>query len=311
MGFGHQFLTEPALFPARFAGSPAGDAQLAVDVPGGPYVIRGLSERQHRALAHRYGERASSPDGSHPGASSSGAEMWIFRAEPHEFVTVDRRGWVNSFDFEYREEWIHIAGNQVMAQIRWNPGLRAALWTALEDGSEFLEVFENCFRVLSAYRLLEVGGVVLHSSCVVDDGKARVFFGHSGAGKTTIARRALASGRKVLSDDINALRATDSVVRVEKMPFAGELGHTNEKVGPFPVTSLSRIEQSTRDLWRPLSAGSAVASVLSCIPFLNGDPYRLPALMDNLENLVRTTPTGALEFSLSGDLWSALEAATA
>lgn len=310
MAFGHQFLTEPALFPARFAGSPAGGAQLAVDVPGGPYVIRGLSESQHRALAQRYGERASNPGASNSAASSGGTEMWIFRAEPHEFVTVDRRGWVNSFDFKYRAERVHIAGSQVMAQIRWSPRLKAALWTALDDGSEFLEAFENCFRVLSAYRLLEVGGVVIHSSCVVDDGKARVFFGHSGAGKTTIARRALASGRRVLSDDINALRATDSVAQVEKMPFAGELGHTNEKVGPFPVASLSRIEQSTRDLWRPLSTGSAIASVLSCIPFVNGDPYRLPTLMDNLENLVRTTPTGALEFSLSGDLWSALEVAT-
>jgi hypothetical protein len=304
MGFGDQFLTEPALFPARLAGTPAGEGQLVVDVPGGPYVIRGLSGRQYEALAQRYGERASDP-----ATPSGGTEMRVFRAEPHEFVTVDRHGWVNSFDFGYRERSVDIVGSQVMAQIRWTPALTAALWTALEDCSEFLEAFENCFRVLSAYRLLEVGGVVLHSSCVVDSGRAWVFFGHSGAGKTTIARRALTSGRTVLSDDINALRATDSGTQVEKMPFAGELGHTNERAGPFAVASLSRIEQSTHDRWRPLSAGTAVASALSCIPFVNGDPYRLPILMDNLETLVRTTPTGALEFSLNGDLWSALEAA--
>ncbi len=306
MGFGDKFLTEPALFPARFAGTPAGDSRLAVDVPGGPYVIRGLSERQHRALADRYGERASLL-----GPFDRGTEVRIFRAESREFVIVDRRSWVNSFDLDYSEPSVRIAGSQVMAHIRWSPELTAALWTSLEDGAEFLEAFENCFRILSAYRLLEVGGIVLHSSSVVDEGRAWVFFGHSGAGKTTIARRALAGGRRVLSDDINALRATGAGAQVEKMPFAGELGHSNEKVGPFPIRSLCRIEQSSRDLWRPLSTGSAVASMLSCIPFVNGDPYRLPIVMDTLEKLVRTTPTGAFEFSLSGDLWSALEAATA
>ncbi|MDH3522241.1 MAG: hypothetical protein OES32_01520 [Acidobacteriota bacterium] len=306
MAFGNQFLTEPALFPARCAGLPAGEARLAVELPGGPYLLEGLSAGQHAALARRYGERCSSP-----AAGARGTELRVFRADPSEFVTIDRRGWTNRFDFEYHERSVHVAGSQTMARISWQPRLAAALWTALDAGGEFLEAFENCFRVLSAYRLLELGGAILHSSCVVSEGVAWVFLGPSGAGKTTIARLALASGRAVLSDDINALRATDSAALVEKMPFAGELGPTNERVGPFPVAALARIEQAARDSWRPLSTAAAVAAVLGCAPFVNGDPYRLPVLMDNLESLVRGIPTGVLEFSLGGAPWPVLEAATA
>jgi hypothetical protein len=194
-----------------------------------------------------------------------------------------------------------------MAQLRWCPRLTAALWTPLQEGGEFLEAFENCFRALVSYRLLDLGGAVLHSSGVVDGDRAWVFFGHSGAGKTTIARRSLAEGRTVLSDDINALFVEDSVSYVAKMPFAGELGRSNERVEPVRLVGLNRIEQAAAESWRPLTVAAAVASMLSCAPFLNRDPYRLPTLMTNLEALARGTTTGVLQFSLAGDFWSTLE----
>ncbi|MCZ6727759.1 MAG: hypothetical protein O7A98_10475 [Acidobacteria bacterium] len=303
MGFGEQFLTEPALFPARLAGATAGDLSLAVDVPGGPYLIQGLSRSQLEALSERYGERCLGSS-----ALEASIALEVFAALPNEFIGIDRTGWTNTLDFDYGEHAVRIAGDRVMAQIAWRPELTAALWTPPEAGDGFLERFENCFRILVAYRLLELGGVVLHSSGVVSAGKAWVFFGHSGAGKTTIARRSLSTGRTVLSDDINALFIDDCVTYAAKMPFAGELGHTNERIGPFPLAALNRIEHAATEWWRPLSTAQAVAALLSCAPFLNTDPYRLPRLMANLEALARGARTGALGFSLGGDIWATLEA---
>jgi hypothetical protein len=303
MGFGDQFLTEPALFPARLAGTSAGEDSLTVDVTGGPYLIQGLSRAQLGALSERYGERclgSSVPDPQ--------VEITVFAVPSSEFIDCRRIGWTNTLDLDYGENVVRIAGDRLMAQIAWRPDLTAALWTPPEAGEDFLGRFENCFRTLVAYRLLELGGAVLHSSGIVSGGKAWVFFGHSGAGKTTLALRSLESGRTVLSDDINAIFIDDSVPYVAKMPFAGELGQTNERVGPFPLAALSRIEHAATEWWRPLSTAQAVAALLSCAPFLNTDPYRLPRLTANLEALARGSRSGSLGFSLEGDIWTTLEA---
>jgi len=301
MGFGTKFLRQPSLFPARLAGTPAGSRTLGVDVAGGPYVIRGLSEEQLDALEERYGERCL------PSEELAGTDLHLFGAEESEFNPVERSGRLNRFDFDYQQHTVRMAGDQLMASMSWRPHLVAALWTPLEAGTHFLETFENCFRVVVAYRLLELGGAVLHSSGVVDQGRAWIFFGHSGAGKTTVARRSLAAGRTVLSDDINALWMADGQAVAARMPFAGELGHSNERAGPFPLGGLSRLEQASSTSWKATSPGRAVAALLACSPFTNHDPHRLPVLLANLEALARTARTGILGCSLEEDFWPVLE----
>lgn len=306
MGFGDQFLSEPALFPARLAGTPGGEHQALLDVPGGPYLVCGLSRRQRDALSKRYEERCLETT-----AGKASLRISTFAVGEDEFVQLDRDGRLNTFDFDYHEKSVHLAGHRMMAQVSWRPALTAALWTPLQNGVEFLETFENFFRTVVAYRLLECGGAVLHSSGVVDGEKAWIFYGHSGAGKTTIARRSLETGHRVLSDDINALYLEAGAPVVAKMPFAGELGHSNDRVGPFPLAGLHGLEQASENSWRPLSKASAVASLVSCAPFLNHDPYRLPLLMDNLEEVVATIRVGVLAFTLDGDFWALLEDSTA
>jgi hypothetical protein len=193
-----------------------------------------------------------------------------------------------------------------MARIAWTPHLRAGIWTCLDEGPSFFEAIENSFRSIVAYRLLECGGAAIHSSALVDGDGAWVFYGHSGAGKTTIARRGQKSGREVLSDDLNALFVQDSVPQVAKLPFAGELGQTSERRGPFPLAGLARIEQSSDSSWRPMGAAQAIAAMAACAPFLNGDAHRVPRLLANLEPLARGVASGTLRFGLDTDFWPLL-----
>jgi len=302
MAFGDQFLREPALFPARLAGTAGGENEAWLDIPGGPYRVGGLSDAQSSALAARYEDRCEAASGAAHAVGIS-----TFTVSEDEFVPHERSGRLNTFDFAYHEHSVHLAGHRMMAQISWRPVLTAALWTPLEEGPEFLETFENFFRTVVAYRLLECGGAVLHSSGVTDGSKAWLFYGHSGAGKTTIARRSLEVGHQVLSDDINALYLEEGIPVVAKMPFAGEFGYTNDRIGPFPVAGLHALKQAPENSWRAVSKASAVASLVSCAPFLNHDPYRLPRLMENLEEVVATTLAGVLSFNLEGDFWTLLE----
>ncbi|MGO8997470.1 MAG: hypothetical protein ACLQVI_29495, partial [Polyangiaceae bacterium] len=81
-------------------------------------------------------------------------------------------------------------------------------------------------RIICSYALLERGGVLLHASSVVSNGRAFAFVGPSGAGKTTMAR--LAAPRAVLSDEVTAVRprgsrpATEPAFDCFPTPFWGD-----------------------------------------------------------------------------------------
>jgi hypothetical protein len=302
MGFGTEFLSTPDLFPARFAGHSAGDRELAVHVAGGPYRFSGLSALQHAALSERYSERCIEAEGD------ATTEVRVFAVDPAEFLPRVLDGRPVRYDFDYAARAVRIAGHQVMARIAWTPSLRAALWTSLEEGPLFFQVIENTFRSIVAYRLLECGGAALHSSALVAGGAVWLFYGHSGVGKTTLARRGHAAGRTVLSDDLNALFLEGSVPHVAKLPFAGDFGQSSDLVGPFPLAGLARLELAGDDSWEPMSPATAVAAMAACAPFLNGDSYRLPRLLCNLEPLARGVASGTLRFTLEGDFWPLLEA---
>ncbi|MFZ1574591.1 MAG: hypothetical protein WAT36_05020, partial [Chromatiaceae bacterium] len=83
-----------------------------------------------------------------------------------------------------------------------------------------------------------------HSAAFARAGRAHVVFGHSGAGKSTSSRLALNAGWEVLSDDINALLPNPGGWRVEKLPFAGDLGQTPSRGRAYPIAGLHWLQQA-------------------------------------------------------------------
>src|SRR5690606_15209985 len=72
----------------------------------------------------------------------------------------------------------------------------------------------NFLRYLLPYELLLQNKVLFHSSCVVDNSdEPYLFFGHSGAGKSTISK--LCSEGNILGDDMNLLSIHPNVIFVE------------------------------------------------------------------------------------------------
>lgn len=73
----------------------------------------------------------------------------------------------------------------------------------------------NFLRYLLPIKLLEQKKVIFHSSCVVSSqGEAYLFFGPSGAGKTTISQLCQHGGN-VLGDDMNLLSFSEEGVFIE------------------------------------------------------------------------------------------------
>jgi len=301
-GFGDRFLRLPDMFPARQSGECWGEERIVVRFAGSDYVCEGLSATQAAAVRERFGALCPAP------ATDGGpaVTLRVFRAFADEFVTDDRE-WEFDFDLDYAPGVVRFAGFHFLGRLDGTAQLRAALWTPEDSRLVSHAIFENVLRVVAAYHLLGQGGVLLHSAAVADDAGAHVFFGPSGAGKSTISRLAMAAHRAVLSDDMNALRGTAGGVTVEKVPFAGDIGQTQETAdGRFPVRCLCRLEKGEAPALRAMRPASAVAALLECAPFVNRNPYRYDELVATLQALNARLPVRALTFAPDHRVWELL-----
>jgi hypothetical protein len=92
-----------------------------------------------------------------------------------------------------------------------------------------------------------------------------VFPGQSGAGKTTLARKAPRSA-DVLSDELCVVRRSEDGWRVHGTPFWGDFARGGISMRSWPLRTLAFLAQSPRDAVRmtPIVSSEATLRVLSC-----------------------------------------------
>jgi hypothetical protein len=318
VSFGAAFLEYPDLFPARRAGERCGERELAVELPGGPYLFTGLDKTQEEIVRDRLGGHCRNPTE----AGAFAVETQVFRVARRDFLEIDTRGWEYALDLDYQPSAVRMAGLELMGRLDWggraepregSPAaggqavLRGGLWTSAGEEDAFYSAFENFFRVLFAYRLLDSGGALLHSAGVADNRGAFLFLGHSGAGKSTLARLSLESGRTILSDDMNALLPGEPGPALARLPFTGDFRAPSAAQPFYPLRALCRLEKGEGNCLAPMGAAEALATLVACSPSVNRDPYRQERLLANLTALVRSVPAHVLTFSVDGGFWELLE----
>lgn len=300
--FGERFLKATDLFPARRAGESWGEHEAVVQFAGGAYRFRGMSAAQAEQVRARFGGGRDESGA----AVAAAVDIAIYRATPDEFRPILYQGTEYRWDMAYADATVRLAGDGFMAHIDRSPRLAAALWVPDGEGPFHLGTLENVFRVIVAYRLLERGGMLLHSAGVVWNGAAHLFVGPSGAGKTTIARLGLGAGLEVLSDDLNAVVSCNGTVVAEKLPFAGDLGRTPTRGERFPLAGVFRVHKGESNAFEASSAASAVAAMIAAAPFLNADPGCADQLVRNAEAVAARVATGQLRFARDGGFWDLL-----
>lgn len=280
MRFGEGFLYDLPRWQDLGA-DPWGDGAVSIGFVGGPYAFSGLSAAQIGVTRDRFHGlcRTSLP-------TNSGLQCTLSRVDPRCFRTFETCGWNYTFDRDYHQRSVRLAGLDFLGEISLDAEAHGRLWTSQESPEGFPGVFENFFRVLVAYRLHHMGAVLLHSAAISDGQRAYVFLGRSGAGKSTISRLALDAGWEVLSDDMNALLPGPAGWLVEKLPFAGDLGQTPTRTSAYPVAGLFWLEQGEIHAIRPLGKALTTARSLVCAPVVNEDPFRLERLLENLGHLI-------------------------
>ncbi len=193
-----------------------------------------------------------------------------------------------------RLDSIELTGINFEAQLNLQSAVALSYLGVVEE-HEFAQanVIENFFRFVAAHRTLDQGGVVLHSAGLVFEEQAFIFVGRSGAGKTTLTRKAHKKGAKVLSDDINILLPSQIGYRAHAVPFSGEFGRTLSHQGgreSFPVASIVLLQQGDQLSAQSITTSAAMAKLLVGSPFVNNDEHESQALFDALTSVTTQVP---------------------
>lgn len=145
-------------------------------------------------------------------------------------------------------------------------------------------------------QLLNFDGLYLHSSAVIKDGKAYLFSGHSGAGKSTHTRLWLdtfGGDTRIINDDKPALRCIDGRWYAYGTPWCGKDGiNRNEKA---PLAGICFVKKAEHNRIRPMAPSESIHRILGQTIHRLDEVEALDALIRHLERLVAQIPVYELE----------------
>ena len=160
---------------------------------------------------------------------------------------------------------------------------------------------DSVMRIVHSLILAERGGFLLHAASAIRGGRAFIFSGVSGAGKTTISRLA-PSDVTLLTDEISYVRKMDGGYRAFGTPFAGDLGRPGENLAA-PIAALYFLAKGSRDAARPLAGSGAARRLLRNILFFADDRALVEKLFRTACDFVSSVPVYELTFRLGPGVW--------
>jgi len=160
---------------------------------------------------------------------------------------------------------------------------------------------DSALRILHSLLLAREGGLLVHAAGAVRNGKAFLFAGVSGAGKTTISRLA-PPDVALLTDEISYLRRNGHGYIAHGTPFAGELAKVGENI-QAPLAALFLLRQAPENKIQPVSEGEALRAVMESILFFAHDSELVNQVFESACDLVRQVPVFRLSFVPDHRVW--------
>jgi hypothetical protein len=160
------------------------------------------------------------------------------------------------------------------------------------------------FRILHTLLLAKEGGFLLHAASAIRNGKAFVFAGVSGAGKTTIASLAPPDAT-LLTDEISYIRKEGYRYIAFGTPFTGELGKPGENVSA-PIAALYLLEKGPQNHIASVTGAEASRAVLSNVLFFAEDQELVRSVFESACEFVGHVPVYRLTFLPDSRVWEIL-----
>jgi hypothetical protein len=164
---------------------------------------------------------------------------------------------------------------------------------------------DSLLRVLLTMVLLPQRGFLLHGATVVRNGRAYIFFGRSGAGKSTVA--SLSPEGSVLTDEISLVRYSNGCWQAHGTPFWGEFRAAGiNKL--FPIAGMYLLKQAKEDRAEALTSKQALRALLPCVLFFTTEARAHETLLSTLLGLIDEIPCHRLHFRRNAEFWKVIAA---
>ncbi len=192
------------------------------------------------------------------------------------------------------EQYCCVAQDPVDFKIKvtWN-WLKEKYPDMTDDVCEYLAT-GSCF-----YRhLIDYGGLMLHSSAVVVDGKAYLFSADPGTGKSTHTNlwlKAFGDRAFILNDDKPALRLEDGVWYAYGTPWSGK--HDISVDTRVPVAGIALLRRGKENVITPTGGIEAIHRIFKQVNRPRNPEYRVK-LMDLLDKLMKDVPIWDLQCNM-------------
>jgi hypothetical protein len=179
----------------------------------------------------------------------------------------------------------------------WNPS--AGHGRILQAVSPY--AIDSVLRIVHTLIQAVEGGFLLHGASAIRNGRAFLFSGISGAGKTTISRLA-PSDAVLLTDEISYVRRGGEGYYACGTPFAGELARPGENAAA-PIERLYFLAKGPENRIDPIEPGDALRMLLRNILFFADDADLVKMVFRSACEFLGRVPAFRLTFYPDQRVW--------
>lgn len=172
--------------------------------------------------------------------------------------------------------------------------------SAIIFANNHLALKHALMNLYSSYIVYHNWGLLIHSSCVIEDGKAHIFSGPSGAGKSTAAK--LSRPRALLSDEATLVKITPVDIQIYDSPFRSEITESGPSLS-VPLQSIQILHQSLQNNRISLKKADALINVMDKVFYWAHNSEDTNKVMKLLSLLVDNVPTYDLYFKKDQTFW--------
>lgn len=182
----------------------------------------------------------------------------------------------------------------------------SALWDSKSGRGRICQApnpysLDSVLRIVHSLVLARRGEFLVHAASAIRNGRAFLFAGVSGAGKTTISRLAPPDAT-LLTDEISYIRKSGSGYSAYGTPFAGELARVGENCSA-PLDTLYLLSQGPENRVDEVHPAAAAQDVMRHILFFARDPQLVQSVFAGACEFVDRVPVRRLTFIPDASVW--------
>jgi len=164
---------------------------------------------------------------------------------------------------------------------------------------------EILFRSCLSFLIEDSGGTMLHASGVMKEGRAWVFVGPTGAGKSTIAEEFAGGGVPFSLDRVVIEKCVDGGYMAHSTPFSDT---SRILTGPVsaPLAGVYYLEQADHTALESMPPFEMLALLVSQSVSFSRDPKRVSATIGILSDLIEDNMVRKMRFREDSGFWRLL-----